>query len=209
MAIDFGNVLGETSIAAQSVPETSAGIILDLKKNPVLDLTKRNPGLEKILVGAGWDVATNGRDFDLDLTAFLLHSGRITSGEDVIYFGHKKGNGIFLNKDNRTGAGEGDDEMIEVELSKLDSSVTEVVFCIVIYEAKEKGQTFGHVKNARVHLVNQESKQEMGMFQLNTDYSTDTAIIFSKLVRNGSEWDYKAIGEGKQADLNDLAAYFS
>ena len=66
MAIDFGNVLGETLTAAQSVPETSAGIILDLKKNPVLDLTKRNPGLEKILVGAGWDVATNGRDFDLD-----------------------------------------------------------------------------------------------------------------------------------------------
>lgn len=205
MSIDFGNVLGETPTATAA----PAGISLNLKKNDILDLTKRNPGLEKILVGAGWDVAANGADFDLDLSAFLLHNGKILSGEDVIYFGHKNGNGIFLNKDNRTGAGEGDDEMIEVELSKLDPSVTEIAFCVVIFEAKDKGQTFGHVKNARVHLVNQKNGYEMGMFQLNTDYSTDTAIIFSKLVRNGSEWDYKAIGEGKQADLNDLAAYFS
>lgn len=203
MAIDFGNVLGE----APAVPAT--GITLNLKKDDLLDLTKRNPGLEKILVGAGWDVSANGADFDLDLAAFLLHNGKIRSGEDVIYFGHKKGNGIFLNKDNRTGAGDGDDEMIEVELSKLEPSVTEIAFYVVIFEAKEKGQTFGHVKNARVHLVNQANKQEMGDFQLNTDYSTDTAIIFSKLIRNGNEWDYKAIGEGKQADLNDLAAYFS
>ena len=94
-------------------------------------------------------------------------------------------------------------------MSKLDADVTEVAFCVVIFDAEPKNQTFGHVKNAYIHLVNQENKQELGVFQLNTDFSIDTAIIFSKLVRNGEGWEYKTIGEGKQADLNGLAAYFS
>lgn len=206
MAIDFGNVLGNENHAAPAAAENG---LLNLKKNITLDLTKESPGLEKIMVGAGWDISSAGPDFDLDLSAFLLHNGKINSGEDVIYFKHKKGNGIFLNKDNRTGAGDGDDEIIQIELSKLDADVTEVAFCVVIFDAEAKSQTFGHVKNAYIHLVNQESKQELGVFQLNTDFSTDTAIIFSKLVRNGERWEYKTIGEGKQADLNGLAAYFS
>lgn len=206
MAIDFGNVLGNENHAAPAAAENG---LLNLKKNITLDLTKESPGLEKVLVGAGWDASAAGPDCDLDLSAFLLHNGKINSGEDVIYFKHKKDNGIFLNKDNRTGAGDGDDEIIQIELSKLDADVTEVVFCVVIFDAEAKSQTFGHVKNAYIHLVNQESKQELGVFQLNTDFSTDTAIIFSKLVRNGERWEYKTIGEGKQADLNGLAAYFS
>lgn len=209
MAIDFGNVLENESTATSASIAVPTGGLLNLKKNITLDLTKNNPGLEKILVGAGWDVAAAGIDIDLDLTAFLLKNGKITSAEDVIYFHNKKRNGIFLNKDNRTGEGDGDDEIIEIELSKLDAEVTEVAFCVVIFDAERKSQTFGHVKNAYIHLVNKENNQELGTFQLNTDFSTDTAIIFSKLVRNGNCWEYKTVGEGKQADLNDLAAYFS
>lgn len=205
MAIDFGNI-GGTQTPAE-VPVQS-GFSLNLEKNMTLDLTKRNPGLEKVLVGAGWDVATNGADYDLDIAAFLLRNGRLVSGSDVIFFNNKQGNGIFLDKDNLTGAGDGDDEKITLELSKIDADITEIVFCVVIFGAAEKCQTFGHVKNARVRLVNMESNQEMCTFQLNTDFSTDTAIIFSKLKRNGNDWDYEALGEGKQADLNGLAALF-
>ncbi len=209
MAINFGNVLGDENTTASTAANAPTDGLLNLQKNITLDLTKSNPGLEKILVGAGWDVSAAGPDFDLDLTAFLLKNGRITSAEDVIYFHNKKRNGIFLNKDNRTGAGDGDDEIIEIELSKLDADITEVAFCVVIFDAENKSQTFGHVKNAYIHLVNKENRQELGIFQLNTDFSTDTAIIFSKLVRSENGWEYKTIGEGKQADLNGLAAYFS
>ena len=209
MAINFGNVLGDENTTASTAANAPTDGLLNLQKNITLDLTKESPGLEKVLVGAGWDVSSAGSDFDLDLSAFLLHNGKINSGEDVIYFHNKKRNGIFLNKDNRTGAGDGDDEIIQIELSKLDADVTEVAFCVVIFDAEPKNQTFGHVKNAYIHLVNQENKQELGVFQLNTDFSIDTAIIFSKLGRNGEGWEYKTIGEGKQADLNGLAAYFS
>lgn len=153
-------------------------------------------------------MAENGTDYDLDVAAFLLRNGRLTSGGDVIFFNNKRGNGIFLDKDNRTGAGGGDDEKIALELSKIDADVTEIAFCVVIFDAAQKGQTFGHVRNARVRLVNMEKNQELCNFQLNTDFSTDTAILFSKLKRNGSDWDYEAIGEGRQADLNGLAALF-
>ena len=187
----------------------STGKSLNLKKSMTLDLTKRNPGLEKVLVGAGWDVATEGADYDLDVAAFLLRGGKLISEEHVIFFNHKKLDGICLDKDNRTGVGEGDDEKITLELSKIDPAVTEIAFCVVIFDAAQKGQTFGHVKNARVRLVNLENNQELCNFPLNTDFSTDTAIIFTKLRRNDAGWEYEAVGEGKQADLNGLAAYFS
>lgn len=208
MAIDFGNVTTGGTDSVTATPQNT-GMSLNLEKNMTLDLTKRNPGLEKVLVGAGWDVATGGADYDLDVAAFLLRGGKLTSTTDVIFFNNKKANGVFLDKDNRTGAGDGDDEKITLELSKIDSDITEIAFCVVIFDAVSKGQTFGHVKNARVRLVNMENNQELCNFPLNTDFSTDTAIVFSKLKRNGADWDYDAIGEGKQADLNGLLAYFS
>lgn len=208
MAIDFGNISAGGETPVTSVPQNT-GMSLNLEKSMTLDLTKRNPGLEKVFAGAGWDVANGGADYDLDVAAFLLRGGKLTSPADVIFFNNKVANGICLDKDNRTGAGDGDDEKIVLELSKIDSSVTEIAFCVVIFDAAQKGQTFGHVKNAHVRLVNLENNQELCNFPLNTDFSTDTAIIFTKLKRNGADWDYEAVGEGKQADLNGLAAYFS
>lgn len=208
MAIDFGNISNGGGTSVPPAPQ-STGMSLNLEKSMTLDLTKRNPGLEKVLVGSGWDVANGGADYDLDVAAFLLRGGKLTSPADVIFFNNKTASGICLDKDNRTGAGDGDDEKITLELSKIDPAVTEIAFCVVIFDAAQKGQTFGHVKNARVRLVNLENNQELCNFPLNTDFSTDTAIIFTKLKRNGADWDYEAVGEGKQADLNGLAAYFS
>ena len=209
MAIDFGSLNMYEEAPVTPAPATTSGMSLNLNKNMTLDLTKRNPGLDKILLGAGWDVAESGSDFDLDISAFLLSNGKIRSVEDVIYFNHRETRGIRLHDDNRTGAGDGDDEKITISLRDVDSSVDAIAFCVTIFDAANRGQTFGKVRNAFVRLVNEANGHELCKFSLNTDYSTDTAIIFVKLKRNGGEWDFETIGEGKQADLNGLLAYFS
>lgn len=207
MAIDFNGLAGNTS--ATQAPAAAPGMNLNLNKNMTLDLTKRNPGLVKVLLGAGWDVADVGTDFDLDLCAFLLSNGKVRSIDDVIFFNHREACGIRLHDDNRTGAGDGDDEKITISLNEIDSAIDSIAFCVTIFDAATRGQTFGKVKNAFVRLVNEANGQQLCKFSLNTDFSTDTAILFVELKRNGSDWDFKTIGEGKQADLNGLLAYYS
>lgn len=209
MAINFDGLGTSATTVSQEAPNEVSGASLNLSKNMTLDLTKRNPGLTNIVLGIGWDIAEAGLNYDLDLSAFMLHNGKILSVEDVIYFKNKKAHGIKLHKDNRTGEGEGDDERIDVSLNKIDPDVDSIVFCVTIFDAVNKNQTFGKIRNSFVRLINKENDKELCKFSLNTDFSTDTAIIFVKLKRNGSEWDFETIGEGKQADLNGLLAYFS
>lgn len=119
----------------------SVGGVLDLKKNDVLDLTKRNPGLKKVDLGAGWDIAVSGSDFDLDIAAIMTGvNGKIRSVRDVVYFNNMIANGISLNGDNRTGAGDGDDETISVDLSQIDSDIHKIVFVVFIYMGQERKQ---------------------------------------------------------------------
>lgn len=198
------------STTAMSAP-TGAPVTLDLGKGAVLDLTKRNPGLTKVKVGAGWDVAQSGTDFDLDISAFLLNdAGKITSGNDVIFYNHMQMAGIQLSGDNRTGAGNGDDETINVDLSAVPAQYSKIVFCVSIDQAVARRQTFGMVQNAYIRLMDAANgDKELCRFSLRDDYSTDTAVIFAELRRNNGDWDFATLGEGKQGDLNTLAAYFS
>lgn len=186
------------------------GLSLNLSKGTTLDLTKRNPGLSRINVGVGWDVASGGADFDLDVSAFLLKgNGKIASGNDVVFFNNKTQPGINLLGDNRTGAGDGDDETITVDLANVAPDVTKIVFCVNIYDAVNRRQTFGMVNNSYIRLLDANSgDKELCIFQLKDSFSTETAVVFAELVKNGSDWDFKALGEGKQADLNGLAALF-
>lgn len=188
----------------------NSGNVLDLKKNDILDLTKSNPGLTNITLGAGWDVAVTGESFDLDLSAFLLNqNGKITGGEDVIYFKNRSASGISLSEDNRTGAGDGDDENIVIDLNKINSSVHKIVFIVNIYDATTRRQTFGMINNSYVRLLNMSNNKELCRFNLKEDGSTATAMIFCELYREGSEWKFKAIGEGKVvSDLNGIAALY-
>ena len=207
MAIDFG---GLNNSIPQEAPSTGSGAgVLDLNKGMTLDLTKRNPGLQNVMVGAGWDVAGSGVDFDLDISAFLLSNGKVRSVSDVIFFNNKTASGVTLHGDNRTGAGDGDDEKISILLGSIDPGVDSIAFCVTIHEGASRGQTFGMVKNSFIRLVDESSGRELCRFSLNTDFSTDTALIFAKLKRSGGDWDFEAVGEGKQADLNGLLAYFS
>ncbi|WP_250672780.1 TerD family protein [Paraclostridium ghonii] len=184
---------------------------LNLKKNDILDLTKKNPGLKKVILGAGWDVALTGQDFDLDIAAFLLNSnnkvGRIP--EDVIFFNNMEGSGIRLEGDNRTGAGEGDDERIQIDLSMIRNDVAKIVFVVTIHEAQMKRQTFGMVENSYVRLLDAENNEkELCKFNLKENGSTVTSVVFAELYRDGNDWRFKAIGDGKIADLNGILGLY-
>ena len=200
----FENLNGNSSISNQS-----AGI-LNLNKNDILDLTKRNPGLKKVSVGAGWDIANNGLDYDLDIAAFLLDSNnKFNTVSNIIFFNNKESQGISLAGDNRTGAGEGDDEVININLEEINPNIAKIVFVVTIHEAQAKRQTFGMVENSYVRLVDLENnKREICRFNLKENGSTATSVIFAELNRKGSEWQFKAIGEGKIADLNGVLALY-
>ena len=200
----FENLNGNSSISNQS-----AGI-LNLNKNDILDLTKRNPGLKKVSLGAGWDIANNGLDYDLDIAAFLLDSYyKFNTVSNIIFFNNKESQGISLAGDNRTGAGEGDDEVININLEEINPNIAKIVFVVTIHEAQAKRQTFGMVENSYVRLVDLENnKREICRFNLKENGSTATSVIFAELNRKGSEWQFKAIGEGKIADLNGVLALY-
>ena len=200
----FENLNGNSSISNQS-----AGI-LNLNKNDILDLTKRNPGFKKVSLGAGWDIANNGLDYDLDIAAFLLDSNnKFNTVSNIIFFNNKESQGISLAGDNRTGAGEGDDEVININLEEINPNIAKIVFVVTIHEAQAKRQTFGMVENSYVRLVDLENnKREICRFNLKENGSTATSVIFAELNRKGSEWQFKAIGEGKIADLNGVLALY-
>ncbi|MGL4453055.1 MAG: TerD family protein [Sarcina sp.] len=202
MGINFG---GMNSFKSNEVNA------LNLRKNDVLNLTKKNPGLTKVILGAGWDVAVGGADFDLDIAAFLLNkSGKIARiPEDVIFFNNMRGQGIALQGDNRTGEGEGDDEKIEMDLSLIDQNIEKIVFVVTIHEAQVKRQTFGMVENSYVRLLDAKNNdKEVCKFNLKENGSTATSVIFAEIYRDGYEWQFKAIGEGKIADLNGILALY-
>lgn len=208
MAINFGQGFG-----LGSTPNQPTETILNLQKNDILDLTKREPGLTKVTLGAGWDVAQVGQDFDLDIAAFLLDAnGRIDRNQvmsQVVFFNNMSVPGVQLMGDNRTGAGDGDDEEIRLDLAQIPSHISKVVFVVTIFEAMQRRQTFGMVDNSYVRLINPlKNDQEICRFNLREQGSTGTAVIFAELYRDGQDWRFKAIGDTKTGDLNQLLALY-
>ena len=185
--------------------------VLNLQKNDILDLTKRNPGLKSVALGAGWDISYGGVDFDIDIAAFMLDANnKFNTVSNVIFFNNKQGQGIALSGDNRTGAGEGDDETILIDLENINPSIQKIVFVVTIHEAQSRRQTFGMVNNSYVRLLDsQNNDRELCRFNLKADGSTATSVIFAELYRDLGEWQFKAVGEGKIADLNGVLALYS
>lgn len=184
---------------------------LNLKKNDILNLTKKEPGLEKVVLGAGWDISLNGSSFDLDISAFLLgQNGKVNNvNEDVIYFNNMNSQGIKLCGDNRTGVGEGDDERIEIDLRQIKESVSKIIFVVTIFEAREKRQTFGMIDNSYIRLLDEKNgEKEICRFNLKENGSTATAVVFAELFKENNEWHFKALGDGKIADLNGILSLY-
>ncbi len=186
---------------------------ISLSKGQKVDLTKTNPGLKNILVGLGWDINQfdSGSDFDLDASAFLLgENGKTTSDTDFIFYSnleHPSGAVMHMG-DNRTGAGEGDDEQITVDLTKVPANISRIAFTVTIYEAEARRQNFGQVSNAFIRLVNAETDEELVRYDLGEDFSIETAMVVGELYRHNGEWKFNAIGSGYQGGLAALCANY-
>ena len=186
---------------------------VSLQKGQKVSLTKGNPGLKKVVVGLGWDVNQfdTGGDFDLDAAAFLLtDSGKVSRQEDFIYFGnltHPSGSVQHMG-DNLTGAGEGDDEQIRVDLSKVPEHITKIAFTVTIYEPEQRRQNFGQINNAFIRIYNEATGEEMLRYDLGEDFSIETAAVFGEVYKNGSEWKFNAIGSGYQGGLKALCTQY-
>ena len=163
---------------------------VSLQKGQKVSLTKGNPGLKHVVVGLGWDVNQfdTGGDFDLDAAAFLL---------TVCHLG-----------DNLTGAGEGDDEQMKIDLSKVPAQITKIAFTVTIYEPEQRRQNFGQINNAFIRIYNEDTGEEMLRYDLGEDFSIETAAVFGEVYKNGSEWKFNAIGSGYQGGLKALCAQY-
>ncbi|NMY38733.1 MULTISPECIES: TerD family protein [Pseudomonas] len=182
---------------------------LSLSKGGNLSLTKEAPGMTKVLVGLGWDArSTDGVDFDLDASAFLLKAdGKVRADSDFIFYNQLKSvdGSVEHTGDNRTGEGDGDDEAIKVDLSKVPADIDKIAFTVTIHEAETRRQSFGQVRNAFIRIVNQDSNVEVARYDLAEDASTETAMIFAELYRHGTEWKFRAVGQGFNGGLKPLA----
>jgi tellurium resistance protein TerD len=166
-----------------------------------------------IRIGLGWDTYKydGGADFDLDSVAFLLgESGKARSDSDLVFYNnlrHSSG-AVEHMGDNRTGEGEGDDEVIQVNLSKLPADVAKIVFTVTIDDAEARSQNFGMVSNAFIRVVNDDSGAELIRYDLDEDYSVETAVVVAELYRHGNEWKFNAIGSGFAGGLSALCKNF-
>ncbi len=185
---------------------------ISLNKGGKLSLSKEAPDLKKVLVGLGWDArATDGAAFDLDASAFLLGAdGKVRSDADFIFYNQLKSacSSVQHTGDNLTGAGEGDDEALMVDLSRVPADVQKITFTVTIHDAEARRQNFGQVQNAFIRLVNAETNVEVARYDLAEDASTETAMIFGELYRHSGEWRFGAVGQGYAGGLGAMCRQY-
>ncbi len=185
---------------------------VSLTKGGNVSLTKAAPNLTAVTVGLGWDArATTGVDFDLDASALALGADhKIKSDQYFIFFNNLRSpdGSIEHLGDNLTGGGDGDDEQVKVDLAAVPPDISSVVFAVSIYEGDTRQQSFGQVRNAFIRVVNQADSAELARYDLTEDASTETAMVFGELYRNGAEWKFRAIGQGYASGLAGIARDF-
>lgn len=185
---------------------------VSLSKGGNVSLSKEAPGLTNILIGLGWDLrATDGAAFDLDASLFMVkEDGKVRSDSDFIFYNNKKSadGSVEHTGDNTTGAGEGDDEGVKVNLPGVPAEIARMVVGVTIHEAETRRQNFGMVSRAYIRVVNAGNNTEIARYDLSEDASTETAMIFGEVYRSGAEWKFKAIGQGFAGGLGPMARSF-
>ncbi len=185
---------------------------VSLTKGGNVSLTRSVPSLKRILVGLGWDARpTTGADFDLDASAFLLgETGKVRRDEDFIFYNKLLSDcgSVEHTGDNRTGAGDGDDEALKIDLDKVPDTIKRISVCVTIDDAAARRQNFGQVGNAFMRIANLENDVEIARFDLSEDYSTETAMVFGEIYRHNGEWKFKAVGQGFAGGLAALCGQF-
>jgi tellurium resistance protein TerD len=185
---------------------------VSLSKGGNVSLTKEAPNLTAVVVGLGWDArTTTGSDFDLDASALLTNDqGKVLSDQHFVFFNNLRSpdGSVEHTGDNLTGEGEGDDEVINVNLAGVPADVSKIVFPVSIYDAETRQQSFGQVRNAYIRVVNAADSRELARYDLTEDASTETAMVFGELYRHGGEWKFRAIGQGYASGLRGIAQDF-
>ncbi|MBF0284471.1 MAG: TerD family protein [Magnetococcales bacterium] len=185
---------------------------ISLQKGGNVSLSKEAPGLKEVIVGLGWDVRrTDGADFDLDASVFVLNDqGKVRNDQDFIFYNNRKspcGHVEHLG-DNKTGAGEGDDEQVRIKLEALAPEIAKVALSVTIHDADSRRQNFGQIQKAFIRVINAADNKEIVRYDLSEDYSTETAVIFGEVYRHGTEWKFRAVGQGFAGGLGPLARNF-
>ena len=182
---------------------------ISLSKGGNVSLTKEAPGLSEVVVGLGWDPrVTDGTEFDLDASVFITgENGKVLSDTSFIFYNNKSSTDGSVEHlgDNRSGAGDGDDEQVNVKLNSLAADVKKLIFAVTIHDAEGRKQSFGQVSNAYIRVVNKADGKEIARYDLSEDASTETAMIFGELYRHNNEFKFKAIGQGFAGGLKPLA----
>ncbi len=185
---------------------------VSLSKGGNVSLTKAAPNLTAVSVGLGWDVrSTTGTDFDLDASAIALGTDKkAVSDQHFVFFNNLKSpdGSIEHAGDNTTGEGDGDDEVINVELSAVPPNIDTITFPVSIYEADARSQSFGQVRNAYIRVIDKSNGTELARYDLSEDASTETAMVFGELYRNNNEWKFRAVGQGYASGLAGIARDF-
>ena len=185
---------------------------VSLSKGGNVSLSKTDPGMKNVLIGLGWDVrATDGQDYDLDASVFLLaENGKVRNDLDFIFYNNLRSTdgSVEHTGDNRTGKGDGDDESIKIKLDKIPADVTKIVFVVTIHDATVRRQNFGQVEGAFIRLVNDDTQIEVTRYDLTEDASTETAMLFGELYRHNGEWKFRAVGQGYAGGLASVCAQY-
>lgn len=178
---------------------------VSLSKGGNVSLTKEAPGLKKVMFGLGWDPrVTDGSAFDLDASAFVLdEGGKVLSDAHFVFYNNLKdpSGAVTHAGDSLTGEGGGDDEQITIELGAMTPNAAKVAFVVTIHDAEGRKQNFGQVSNAFIRAVNADDGKEIARYDLSEDASIETAMVFGELYRHGSDWKFKAIGQGYAGGL--------
>lgn len=198
---------------------------ISLQKGQKIDLTKGNPGLEKIIVGLGWDPVQKktgllgglfggggGSNMDIDASVIMLQDDKFTAKENLIYFGNLKSKcgSVLHTGDNTTGEGEGDDEQVIIELKKVPANIDKLVFVVNIYDCVKRKQDFGQVENAFIRVINSANNEELLKFNLTENYAGLTSLTVAEIYRHGTEWKFGATGSGStDPGLNEIVKRYT
>jgi tellurium resistance protein TerD len=184
-------------------------VAVSLTKGSNVSLSKEAPGLKSVHVGLGWDArVTDGQGFDLDASVFLLtEAGKVRSDADFVFYNNTRGadGAVEHQGDNLTGDGEGDDEVVIVDLDRLPADIQKLSFAVTIHDAEGRNQNFGMVSNAFIRVLNKDGGREIARYDLSEDASVEAAMVFGELYRHSGEWKFKAVGQGFRGGLGPLA----
>lgn len=210
MGLDLGGIINK--LTGETPAVNSGSMVVNLSKGERVSLTKGNPNLDKIHIGLGWDVSSSvSEDFDLDASVYMLGAnGKVSKQLNFVFFNNLTSpcGSVLHTGDNLTGSGDGDDEVIKVQLSKIPADVDKIVFTVTIYDAKNRRQNFGQVSNAYIRILDDSTDRVLLKYDLSEDYSSACSLVVGEIYRHGSEWKFNATGNGTQGEIDEICRMF-